>query len=76
MPYPLATLKCTHALTSWICADFFYLNNILGQVVIQSKKVRTGPTRLGVRAFQSCQGIWYYLWVFRVTYAITQWSVE
>ena len=38
VPYPLATLKCSHALTSWTCADFLKLNNSLGQVVIQSKK--------------------------------------
>ena len=31
------------------------------------KKVRTSPTFLGVRAFQSCQGVWHYSWVFRVT---------
>ena len=30
------------------------------------KKVRTSPTRLGMRAFQSFQGVWNYLWVFRV----------
>ena len=53
-------------LTSWTCADFFYLNNNLDQVVIQSKKVRTSPTRLGVRVFQSCQKVWHYSWVFRV----------
>ena len=44
-------------------------NNSLGQVVIQSKKksVQTpSPTSLGVRAFQSCQGLWHYSWVFRV----------
>ena len=35
---------------------FFKLNNGLGLVVIQSK-VQTSPTRLGVRAFQSCQGL-------------------
>ena len=23
VPYPLATLKCSHALTSWTCLDFF-----------------------------------------------------
>ena len=38
VPYPLATLECSHALTSWTCADFFLLNNSLGQAVIQSKK--------------------------------------
>ena len=45
---------------------FLKLNNGLGHVVIQLKKVRTSPTRLGVRAFQSCQGVWHYMWVFRV----------
>ena len=30
------------------------------------KKIRTSPTCSGVRAFQSCQGVWHYLWVFRV----------
>ena len=24
VPYPLATLKCSYALTSWTCADFFF----------------------------------------------------
>ena len=39
VPHPLATLKCSHALTSWTCGDFFFkLNNSLGQVVTQSKK--------------------------------------
>ena len=36
---------------------FLKLNNGLGQVVIQLEKVRTSPTRLGVRVFQSCQGV-------------------
>ena len=63
VPYTRASLKCSHALTSWTCADFLKLNNSLGQVVIQSKK---SPTRLGVRAFQSCQGVWHYLWVLKV----------
>ena len=45
---------------------FLKLNISLGQVIIQSKKVRIIPTRLGVRAFQSCQGVWHYSWVFRV----------
>ena len=36
--YPLATLKCSHILTSWTCTDFLKLKYILGQVVIQSKK--------------------------------------
>ena len=66
VPYPLATLKCSHALTSWTCADFLKLNNSLGQVVFQSKKVCTRLTHIGVRAFQSCQGVWHYLWVFWV----------
>ena len=30
------------------------------------KKVRTSPTCLGLRAFQSCQGVWQYWSVFRV----------
>ena len=30
------------------------------------EKVCTCPTRLGVRAFQSCQGVWHFCWVFRV----------
>ena len=51
VPYPLATLKCFHALTSWTCVDFFKLNNSLGEIVFQSKKVCISPTRLGVRAF-------------------------
>ena len=38
VPYPVATLKSSHALTSWTCVDFFKLNNSLGQVVIQPKK--------------------------------------
>ena len=39
VPYLMSTLKCSHALTSWTCADFFLkLNNSLSQVVIQSKK--------------------------------------
>ena len=46
MQYPLATLKCSHALTGWTCADFLKkLNNSLGQFVIQSEKIRTSPTR-------------------------------
>ena len=49
-----------------LCGLFLKLNNSLGQVAIQSKKVCTSPTRLYVRAFQSCQGVWQYLWVFRV----------
>ena len=65
VPYLLATLKCSHALTSWTYADFLKLNNSLGQVVIQSKKIRTSPTQLGERAIQSCQGVWHYSWVFR-----------
>ena len=27
---------------------------------------RTGPTLLGVKAFQRCQGVWHYSWAFRV----------
>ena len=54
VPYPLETLKCYHALTSWTCADFLKLDNSLGQVVSQSKKIPTSQTRLDVRAFQSC----------------------
>ena len=38
-----------------LCGLVLKLNNSLGQVVIQSKKVRTSLTRLGVRAFQNCQ---------------------
>ena len=49
-----------------LCGLFKKLNSSLGQVFIQSKKVRTSPTCLGVRAFQSCQGVWHYSWVFRV----------
>ena len=45
---------------------FLKLNISLGQVIIQSKKVPTSPTRLGVRASQSCQGVWHYSLVFRV----------
>ena len=56
VPYPLETLKYSPALISWTCADFFKLNDSLGQVVIQSKKVRTSLTRLGVRAFQVARG--------------------
>ena len=51
VPYPLATLKCSHALLNWTCADFLKLNNSLGHIVFQSKKVRISPTRLGMRAF-------------------------
>ena len=51
---------------NWACADFLKLNNSLGQVVIQSQKVRKSPTCLGVIAFKSCQGVWHYLWVFMV----------
>ena len=49
----------------WLNLEF---GNSIGQVVIQLKEVQTSPTRLGVRAFQSCQGVWHYLWVFRVTF--------
>ena len=41
VPYTLATLKCSHALTSWTFVTFFKLISILGQVVIQSKKIVT-----------------------------------
>ena len=58
VPYPLATLKCSHALTRWTCANFLKLNNGLGHVVIQSKKkVRTSPTHVGISKL-------HYLWVF------------
>ena len=30
------------------------------------KKSCLNPNRLGVRAFQSCHGVWPYSWVFRV----------
>ena len=40
----------------------------LGQIVIQFEKVQTGLTRLGARAFQGCQGVWHYSWVFRVVF--------
>ena len=36
------------------------------RLLFSFKKVRTSPTRLGVRAFQSCQGVWHYSWIFRV----------
>ena len=72
MPYPLSTLKCSHALTRWTCADFLKLNNSLGQIVMRSKKVCTSPACLGVRAFQSCQGVWHYSWVFRVCYVYSE----
>ena len=50
--------------------DFFKMNNGLGQVVIQLEKVRTSPTRLCVRAYQSFAnlpiffGLWssYQIW--------------
>ena len=29
LPYPLATLKCSHAQKSWTCPDFFWLNDNL-----------------------------------------------
>ena len=58
------------------CADFLKLNNSLGQVVIQSKKVRTSPTHLGVRAFQSCQGVWHYFWVFWIFVKYFQFSFK
>ena len=46
-----------------LCRLLKKLNNGLGLVVIQlKKKVLTSPTRLGVRAFQSCQGV--SLWTF------------
>ena len=56
-------LSCLNELD--LCGLFLKLNKSIGQDVIQSKKVRTSPTRLGVRAFQSCQGVWHYSWVFR-----------
>ena len=36
MPYTLATLKCSHALTSWTCEDFFLMN--LTYTIIQFLK--------------------------------------
>ena len=68
VPYTLATLKCSHALTSWTCADFSSLNNSLGLVVIQSKKSPHKLNSLGVRPFQSLHGVLHYLWVFRVAW--------
>ena len=43
---PLATLKLIDKLT---------------YTIIQLNEVRTSPTRLGVREFQSCQDIWPYM---------------
>ena len=38
VPYPLATLKCSHALMSWTCEAFLKLNNSLGQGCHSVKK--------------------------------------
>ena len=37
VPYPLATLKYSHALTSWTCADFFKLNNSLAVISTKNR---------------------------------------
>ena len=54
---PLSSGKKGEKKTIWTCADFFKPNNCLGQTLIQLKKVRTSSTCLGVRAFESCQGV-------------------
>ena len=67
VPYPLATLKCSHALTSCTCADFFLkLNNSLGQVVIQSNKSPHKSNSLRRETISKLPGGRHYLWVFRV----------
>ena len=49
---------------------FFKQNNSLGQVITKFKKIRTSPARLGMKAFQSCQGGCQYAWVIRVYEAL------
>ena len=66
VPYPLETLKYSHALTSWTCANFFQLNDCLGQVVIQSKKSPHKSNSFRCESIQSCQCVWHDSWVFRV----------
>ena len=57
---------------SWPCAEFFKLSKCLCQVVIQLKKVRTSPTRLDLKTFQSFQGVWPYMQVVRVCWKILE----
>ena len=42
--------------------------------MIDQWTVCTSPTCLGVRAYESCQGVWHYLWVFRVCAILSKWS--
>ena len=69
-PYTLAAaLQCSHALASWTCADFnFNWMTSWLKPLFSFKKVCTSPTCLGVRAFQTCQGVWPYMWNVRVVH--------
>ena len=41
-----------------LCVLFFIWIIVYVRLSFSKKKVCTSPTRLGVRAFQSCQGVW------------------
>ena len=60
--YPLATLKCSQALTSWTCADFLKLKNSQGQGVIQLKK---SPQKSNSFRRESISKLQPYMWIIR-----------